>query len=86
MGDLQSAPKNFKQSFQSAGGSVEVEFVNMNIARKYLYQVWVPFEGKKVRFHLQRNEKDEFKIAMMEACPEPFRSLEKEFAEAIISS
>ena len=49
---------NFKIDFEGA----EFEFKTMHTIKLQLFQVYVKHEGKKVRFHMQRNESDKFYI------------------------
>jgi len=68
------------------GESVTVKFITMSCVHKQLYQVYVPHEGKEVRFHIQKNAAGEFKIVGKGVCPDRYVPLEEAFAEAIIAS
>lgn len=78
--------RSFDKDFEVNGETVRVRFVTMNCVHKQLYQVYVPFEGKEVRFHIQQNAAGEFKIVGRGVCPPPFAALEKEFEQAILES
>ncbi|MGX5817665.1 hypothetical protein ACWKWU_05685 [Chitinophaga lutea] len=78
--------RNFEKEFNVEGEPVRVKFVTMNCVHKQLYQVLVPYNGKEVRFHMQRDEQGVFRIVGRGVCPEPYVPLEAEFAEAIEAS
>ncbi|WP_343701460.1 hypothetical protein [Chitinophaga sp.] len=78
--------RNFEQNFIVEGQEVTVKFVTMSCVHKQLYQVYVPYNGKTVRFHIQKNEAGEFKIVGSGVCPPPYLPLEADFAAAIEAS
>ena len=71
---------NFKIDF----GGAEFEFLTMNIAKLQLFQVYALYEGKKIRFHMQRSNKGDFYITDKQACPEVYHSLEGTLSDAIL--
>jgi hypothetical protein len=77
---LRAMINNFKIDFEGA----EFEFNTMHTIKLQLFQVYAQHEGKKVRFHMQRNEEGKFYITDMQACPEIYRNLENTLSEAII--
>lgn len=85
MGDINSAPINFSRVFEVDGARVLLEFVNMNITKKSLFQVYIPYQDRKIRIHLQLKD-GIFKITVPEICPPAFRAMEAQMGEAIIES
>jgi len=75
--------KNFRKEISLNGVPMDVEFVTMNCVEKQLYQVYLPYNGNKIRIHVQRNEQGEFKIMGNGVCPPEYLPLEKAFEEAI---
>ncbi|SDP13353.1 hypothetical protein [Mucilaginibacter sp. OK268] len=73
---------NFKITFEGT----EFEFITMNRVRLQLFQVYVLFERKKVRFHMQVNDNDEqrFYITDRSSCPKIYLPLESQYSEAIL--
>jgi len=71
---------NFKIDVEGA----EFEFLTMNIAKLQLFQVYIQYEGKKTRFHMQRRNEGNFYITDKQACPEVFLSLESTLSDAIL--
>lgn len=78
--------RSFEKGFVVDGENVVVRFITMSCLHKQLYQVYVPFEGKTVRFHIQKNEEGAFRIVRSGACPQRYLPLEDAFEEAIIAS
>ena len=64
---------------------VVFEFNTMNVNRLQLFQVYVNFEGKKQRFHMQRKDKGDFYITDMDKVPASFRQLEADLNSAILA-
>ena len=64
----------------------DFEFISMNRVNLQLFQVYVWFEQKKVRFHMQVDEKDKerFYITDRASCPKVYLSLESTLSEAIL--
>ena len=62
---------------------VNFRFLTMNRVRLQLYQVYVPYEGKERRFHMQADEQGEFKIMGEAVCPPEYLHLEATFNDAI---
>lgn len=75
--------ENFRKEFIVDGETFPAEFITMNCVTKQLYQVFIPYNGKKVRFHVQLNDKGDFKIVGNNVCPNKFLPLEAEFDAAI---
>ena len=71
-------------NFNVSIGSAQFEFHTMNVQRLQLFQVYVLYEGKKVRFHMQRKGDGDFFITDIEHCPEPYRNLETDLNAAIL--
>jgi hypothetical protein len=71
---------NFKIDFEG----VEFEFKTMHTIKVQLFQVYVKHEGRKVRFHMQRNDEGEFYITDKQTCPEIYHHLETTFSDAIL--
>lgn len=78
--------RSFEKGFIVDGENVLIRFITMSCLHKQLYQVYAPFEGKTVRFHIQKNEEGVFKIVSSGACPPLYLPLEAAFEEAIIAS
>jgi hypothetical protein len=75
---------NFKKTFNLQGVDIEFTFKTMNTAKPKLFQVYVLYQDKLRRFHLQL-EDGVFKITDTEHCPEPFLALEEDFSLAILA-
>lgn len=60
------------------------EFRTMNVNRLQLFQVYVEFEGKKHRFHMQRRDNGDFYITDPDKVPPPYRELEPQLYDAIL--
>jgi len=71
-------------NFNLSIGSVQFEFRTMNVQRLQLFQVYALYEGKKVRFHMQRKGAGDFFITDVDHCPEPYRNLETDLNAAIL--
>ena len=71
---------NFKIDFEGA----EFEFKTMHTIKLQLFQVYVKNEGKRTRFHMQRNQEDTFYITDKQSCPEIYHHLENTFSDAIL--
>ncbi|WP_298711458.1 hypothetical protein [Chitinophaga sp.] len=78
--------RSFDKDFEVNGETVRVRFVTMNCVHKQLYQVYVPWEGREARFHIQQNEAGAFKIVGRNVCPPPYIPLEAAFEQAILES
>lgn len=65
---------------------VTFEFLSMNVKAKQLYQVYAPFNGKRIRFHMQKDDKGSFRITDRDRCPKEYLPLEKELETAILQS
>jgi hypothetical protein len=63
---------------------VHFEFFTMNSVKLQLFQVYVLHDGKKKRFHMQRNEAGVFYITDKQSCPENFHGLESTLSDAIL--
>jgi len=61
----------------------DFEFYTMNGLRLQLYQVYVNYEGKKRRFHMEIEDDGNFHIKDKTACPEIYLSLEPTMSDAI---
>jgi hypothetical protein len=61
------------------------EFHTMNVNRLQLFQVYVDFEGKKHRFHMQRRDKGDFYITDPDKVPGPYRELGPQLNDAILA-
>ncbi|MBS7563283.1 hypothetical protein KHS38_02595 [Mucilaginibacter sp. Bleaf8] len=72
------------KSFSAEVEGVSFDFNTMNIQRPQLFQVYVDHDGQKVRFHMQINNEGVFRIALKEACPEPYRHLESLLSATIL--
>ncbi|RZK36487.1 MAG: hypothetical protein EOO61_10280 [Hymenobacter sp.] len=71
---------NFRAEIEGAS----FQFNTMSAERLQLFQVYVMDQGVTKRFHVQVDPHDNrFKIALIEACPEPYRHLEDAFHDAI---
>lgn len=71
---------NFEAELEGA----KFAFHTMNAQRLQLFQVYVLYEGKKVRFHMQRKGEGDFYITDIDHCPEPYRNLESPLNAAIL--
>jgi hypothetical protein len=74
------------QNFQATIRDVPFEFITMNGVRLQLYQVYVLYNGQKVRFHMQIREDGNFYITDKHACPAEYHELEGAFSEAILAN
>jgi hypothetical protein len=59
------------------------EFHSMNRVRLQLFQVYVNYEGKQRRFHMEIEEDGNFHIKDKPACPESYLPLETTMSDAI---
>lgn len=71
------------QNFNLELDGANFEFITMNRVRLQLYQVYVPFEGKRKRFHMEIENDGNFHIKDPSACPEIYRHLESSMSDAI---
>jgi hypothetical protein len=62
------------------------EFRTMNVNKLQLFQVYIQFDGRKVRFHMQRKGDEGFYITDPDKVPEQYRHLEKELNAAIFTA
>ncbi len=65
--------KNFKVEAEGA----EFEFISMHVREVRLFQVYVVYEGKRQRFHMQRDEEEEFYITNKNHCPVEYHKAEE---------
>jgi hypothetical protein len=73
-------------SFVKEINGVMFTFNTMNAEKLQLYQVYVPYEGVKRRFHMQMNGENRFKIMDKTACPEFCFPLEEALHNAILEN
>lgn len=78
--------KRFTLTLQLAERSIAFELHPVNIREKQLYQVYTFHDGKQVRFHLQKQNGENFIITDKNHCPKDFHLLESEFSSAIYSN
>ncbi|MGN6420249.1 MAG: hypothetical protein ACTHMC_22265 [Pseudobacter sp.] len=83
-----TAIKNFSKEFDWNGQVIMVEFITMNCVEKQLYQVYLPAlppgpTDKKIRIHMQRDSKGDFKIMGENVCPPEYLGMEAALDEAI---
>lgn len=71
-------------NFTTTLDGTEFQFHTMNVQRLQLFQVYVLYEGKKIRFHMQRKDGGHFYITDIDHCPEPYRPLEEQLGAAIL--
>lgn len=71
--------KNFKVEAEGA----EFEFISMHVREAKLFQVYVMHEGKRHRFHMQRNDEGGFYITNKDHCPTEYRKAEDLLSKAI---
>ena len=72
---------NFEVELQGA----KFEFKTMNANRLQLFQVYVDFEGKKMRFHMQRKGEGDFCITDKDKVPAPYLPLEAQLNAAVLA-
>lgn len=70
---------NFKKDLEGA----VFEFHTMNVKKLHLFQVYVNFEGRRHRFHMQRQGEGDFYITDPQKVPKGCRHLEKLLNAAI---
>lgn len=70
-------------NFKVMAAGSEFDFHTVNALRLHLFQVYVIYEGKKVRCHMQRRNDHEFYITDPDKVPGPFKGLQTELSEAI---
>lgn len=70
-------------SFKVIIEGTEFSFNTMNIRKFDLFQVYVQFEDRQHRFHMNKGDFDQFRIVQKSDCPEPFRHLEQQLSDAI---
>lgn len=75
----------FKKEFSVNGQVVAVRFEPVNIAKKQLYHVYIPYQGKELRCHMQLGEKG-FYMTDPARLPAEYHSLEQELAAAIMEA
>ncbi|XZF16583.1 hypothetical protein ACTHGU_10620 [Chitinophagaceae bacterium MMS25-I14] len=73
----------FKTIVPLDGNNIEFRFEPMNIWKLQLFQVYVLYEGKEVRLHMQISGNARFKFAMPDIVPPPYRELEQVLSDAI---
>jgi hypothetical protein len=71
-------------NFKAELNDVLFEFKTLHIVKLQLFQVYVAYAGRKMRFHMQRNLSGAFYITDPNACPEIYRTLEPEFNQLIL--
>jgi len=64
----------------------EFEFKTMNAVRLQLFLLYVPFEGKKQRFHMQRRGEGDFYITDPDKVPPPYKHMEAQLNKAIFDN
>jgi len=72
---------NFKKELNG----VVFLFHTMNVIRLQLFQVYVEYEGKKHRFHMQRRDNGDFYITDPDKVPPPYRELGPQLNDAILA-
>jgi hypothetical protein len=70
---------NFKNELEG----VVFDFHTMHVKKLQLFQVYMTYEGRQHRFHMQRQGQADFYMTDPHKVPEPFRHLEKALSEAI---
>jgi hypothetical protein len=73
------------QNFTAEIDGTIFTFNMMHTIKLQLFQVYVLFEGKKTRFHMQRKDSGEFYLCDKASCPEIYQKLEPELNQAILS-
>ena len=71
--------RNFKVEAEGA----EFEFISMHVREAKAFQVYVVYEGKRQRFHMQRNDEGEFYITNKDHCPAVYHKAEELLSKAI---
>lgn len=71
------------RDFKVEAEGAEFEFISMDVRRLRLFQVYVMYEGKKCRFHMQRNDDGEFYITNKDHCPAEYHKAEELLNKAI---
>jgi hypothetical protein len=77
---LSAMTNNFKIDFEGT----DFEFFSMNRWKLQLYQVYVLYDGKRKRFHMQLNEEGKFYITDKQTCPQIYLHLEDTLGDAIL--
>lgn len=72
-------------NFTKELNGVVFEFHTMNTNRLQLFQVYLNFEGKTHRFHMQRKDQGDFYITDIDKVPQPYRELEPQLIAAIMA-
>lgn len=73
-------------NFKAEIDGTEFDFRTMNVKKLQLFQVYVMYENKKKRFHMQVNEQGTFRITDLPSCPETFHPLEQKLSTAILKN
>lgn len=71
--------RNFKVEAEGA----EFEFITMHVREVRLFQVYVNHDGKRHRFHMQRNPEGDFYITNKDHCPAIYHRAEEFLDKAI---
>jgi hypothetical protein len=61
------------------------EFKTIYVVKLQLFQVYVAYAGRKIRFHMQQNPSGTFYITDPNACPEVYRVLEPDLNQLILA-
>jgi len=72
-------------NFDVEPAGAKFELKTMNTQRLVLFQVYVEFEGKKRRFHMQRRGEGDFYITDPDKVPELYRHLARELNATILN-
>ncbi|WP_295769242.1 hypothetical protein [uncultured Mucilaginibacter sp.] len=71
------------RNFTVDADGAQFEFFTMNVKRLQLFQVYVSYNDKRKRFHMQGDENSGFKITDPQACPSEFHKTEEQLSNAI---
>jgi len=71
------------KNFKAEAEGYEFEFHTMNVKKLQLFQVYVIYEGKKLRFHMQVDDKGNFHITDKDHCPAELHKAEPMLNDAI---
>lgn len=69
--------------FNAVVGGIEFTFHSMNTRIVYLFQVYVTYQNRQVRFYMHLDDTNQFLFSMKDACPEPYQQFEKALSDAI---
>ncbi|RYG21155.1 MAG: hypothetical protein EOO07_03345 [Chitinophagaceae bacterium] len=72
------------QNFTIEADGATFQFITMNRRKIQLFQVYVMYDNRQARFHMQLNEETgEFYITDKVHCPEIYHKSEKIFSDAV---